>query len=146
MYRGCTERRTDIVQRLEDFAKGNSGTRTKVRSQFKFLLNRKDCDLRTRRREVQEQQPYEGNALADGNSPEVPLPGPELIAISSSDRGHNDCNVHSEVGNHDSNVSPFVWKKFRQGKGGHLFNDQPCFPMRRIWSGIPGNWLLRTQR
>lgn len=72
------------------------------------------------RGEIEKQEPKERQALADGNSPEVPRPGPKFKAISCRDWGDNDGQIHGHIGYHNTNVSPFVRQQFWQSKCSHL--------------------------
>lgn len=73
-----------------------------------------------RRRKVQEQQSEERQSLKDGNRTEVPIPRSKLIAVASRNGRYDDGNVYREVGNDNSNMSPFVREKFGKSKCGHL--------------------------
>ena len=83
-------------------------------------------DLRVFGRLVEEQQAKKGQTLEDGDAPEVPVPGSELISIARRDRGNDDGQIDGEIGQHDCNMSPLVGEEFWQGKCSHL-------PMVRTW-------------
>lgn len=53
-------------------------------------------NVRARGRKVQDQQSEERQELKNGQAPEVPVPMAGLIAVSSSDRRHNNLIPVSE--------------------------------------------------
>lgn len=83
-----------------------------------------EIHVRVLGRVVKEQQAQARQALEDGNAPEVPFPSSKLVAIPSRDGRNNDGNVDGEVGNHNTDMAPFIRKKLGQGKRSHLFRRQ----------------------